>query len=1359
MTDTLTTTRWVPYGTFIGQLITPAPGAVGDESRIPCYIGKGSRLATGKNLPIRRSYITGEALTFSSGPIYTAPLTYPSDGDQRVARLIKNGGNEVPRNQWSFVKNNSVYDSVLVNPERFDTNATYEIDYQSSSRDVKDQIPVNEIREVVACGSMPDRPEFVEYQDYILDATMGDFTRQNSDLTDSVHNPGTELEEPVAASDNTGAGAFAQDATSEYTHNYNRYYGVTCTASDPGEFSAGSILVDRSKLADNNTITLNDGVHTPVTFRIHKAGGYTPAAGQIEVDIVAATATSDIAVADVIRNVINAQGSTLFIHTDAAGSATINLFNDLRGAQGDQDITLNGATVTVNNLTGGAPRTADFSWTSTPMSGGNSAQPVRPLPGDTTRVVSIIEDDEMTPSLENGIKLKASFGAKLKLVAKANITTTSNFCLCDGAKSKVLEFANTGTASAAGFTIIDLTSASTAAEVALATKGVIDSNFSDTILTSLATTTVTDDTVVMTHKTGGNITLSPCTDADVVATDGFEVDDAFTFNALGPALIEFDSRMSNTNQWAVIATPERIATGNASITAVATASLTDHQTFTINDGIHAATTFELDFTGAGVADGHVQVNLNGITTANNVAAAIRSAITAVTADQLSVDAVAVTTPAALVTLTREDAGTITITQSGGTPMTVSQVTGTVAVQSTAVYTGTYNTKYVVRCKNSPAPAGGVGSRTADFGWAEYGDRNGITGSFQLVEATPTSLSVTLPQGVKLTFAFGAGNFASGDTFIVTALAPRQNYHAKDDRAYTFTIATAPNALLAPGVTSGSVTGSYVTDTPEGSFGTWTATANSYTPNSALWSGGQFTLPGNVCMVARNLFKGPVTAAAGNRHYLGDVHKTTITLDDTINWSLTRPDFDNISSTSLRTDVNGQITGTPNTKYVVLTRVPLSVKGITRQPSGTALLSSAFTWIAGTQYIKFTTNPFTGNSDTTLRVSYEWRSAEPDPGTVYYFTGNYVRPDSMYNTPFLITTEEAGKVLLAPASRDNHLYIMNQLAWANNVPACYFIQVKDEDADDVYTTVDFNNAIVASEPPERITDVVVLSNFASLNDLLASVDRCNDPFKMRERIAWIGAQSGTSVGNVDTTGSIVNIAKTSLVVYGESPSHGSRTMSGHSDAVVTIQLPDRTVTDVVVDGSFIAGAFAAMEAALTSPGLSIIKQYVRGFKSITVYGDVQSPENLALGEAQCLYVTDVGNGVYQLQNDETVDDYADDFKQIMAMAQKQFVTRYIRREANKKLIGLPVALPRQAAAQIQGFIASALDSLVARTIIAPYQDAAGNQRPMNPLTDVVAFVDSNDRQKFNFQYGYWLRSVVKRLFGLYSVNQSQIGRSA
>jgi len=65
-------------------------------------------------------------------------------------------------------------------------------------------------------------------------------------------------------------------------------------------------------------------------------------------------------------------------------------------------------------------------------------------------------------------------------------------------------------------------------------------------------------------------------------------------------------------------------------------------------------------------------------------------------------------------------------------------------------------------------------------------------------------------------------------------------------------------------------------------------------------------------------------------------------------------------------------------------------------------------------------------------------------------------------------------------------------------------------------------------------------------------------------------------------------------------------------------------------------------------------------------------------------------------------------------------------------------------------------LVTRGIVGRYQDAGGNERPIDPDADVVVFRDDTDVTLYHFFFAYWLKTTIKRLFGLYSVNSNDFG---
>lgn len=99
-----------------------------------------------------------------------------------------------------------------------------------------------------------------------------------------------------------------------------------------------------------------------------------------------------------------------------------------------------------------------------------------------------------------------------------------------------------------------------------------------------------------------------------------------------------------------------------SITTVAAASLIDGETFTLNDGVHAATVFEFD-SNATVTVGHVAVTFSGGNTATQIRDAIIAAVNGVTS---TLNITAAPGTSAQVLLTNDTAGTVgnvTITET------------------------------------------------------------------------------------------------------------------------------------------------------------------------------------------------------------------------------------------------------------------------------------------------------------------------------------------------------------------------------------------------------------------------------------------------------------------------------------------------------------------------------------------------------------------------------------------------------------------------------------------------------------------------------------------------------------------------
>lgn len=1127
MAGTLVATRYVPPGSYIGQLITPKPGQVAAEARIPCYIGRGSRLALGSNLPITRSYIYAEALTFSTTAPFIANLDYASNGDQQAARMFKADGTEVRRDQWSFRDSGGgVLDQVIINVEVYDSAATYSLDYQSTSRIVTDEIPVEELREVVAIGTRVDDPQYQEYTHFFIETSVTAPTPATANTNDEP-----TLGTIVADGGNTGSGTLAFATSAEFAHNYTRAYHIEVLTKTSGVYATGSITaVAGSALADAQTFTLDDGTNPPTTFEFRSAG--SPSPGNVAVPYTAGDTNTTVAAS--IQTAINSVGATLLITAAAPVGAVVGLTADTYNSSNvpiSETVTNPGFIVA--GMLSGIAREIDFEWRSTAVSPGNDAEPNVPLHTTGTAPVLTVTDDivaSFTPLLELGVRLEWDFAAG--------------------------------------------------------------------------------------------------------SSPPYNAGDEWTFYGNGPGVFEADARYNNTNQYAEIVAPV------------------------------------------------------------------------------------------------PDAGNTGTTGTG------------LSISATAAFTGTYNARYAleVTATTNTAP----GTRTTTFIWGEAGDHVGISGTFTANEATPSSLTQTLSKGVKVDVDYptASGNFAIGDRFTIAANAPRQLYQAKDSRTYTFTTSSATN----PSSGEGYVAGTYVTDTPEGGWGTFAATGNDKVITDPAFEDGHFILPNNVLLAARNLFYTGI--AAGNRHVAGDEHTFATTQSGRINWNLTETTNETIEADMILTDVNGSVTGTPNTKYIITSQTPTSITSVVTLIGSTPL---TYTWITGTPYVTFVTDP--GEA---IVIAYVWRSAEPDPGQTYFLTAKYLRPAEAYNTPTLVLDRDDGRALLAPASIDNHLYTMNEIAWDNGTPAAYYVQVQDPDDDGVFTDADFAEAILASEAPRRITDVVVLSQFSSLSAVMNSVTKMNDPFERRERLLWVGCPIGTPIGDAQTSGTIVYTARNTLQVYGNSPAHGTRICVGSTEATRQIRLDDGSTVTVTMDGSFIAGGLAALTASFTDPGNTILRRTLAGFATMETYGDIEDPRNLTLGAAQVIFLTDRGGSVFRIEEDVTVDTFAPDFTNINAMTQKQFVTKSLRQQVDDALVGVVVPSAQAGIGLVKGFVVGALNTFVSRGIVARYQDENGNERKLDPDSDVVVFQDQSESTLYHFFYAYWLRSTIKKLFGLYSVNSNDFG---
>jgi hypothetical protein len=622
-----------------------------------------------------------------------------------------------------------------------------------------------------------------------------------------------------------------------------------------------------------------------------------------------------------------------------------------------------------------------------------------------------------------------------------------------------------------------------------------------------------------------------------------------------------------------------------------------------------------------------------------------------------------------------------------------------------------------------------------FSWSTFGEI-GPNGTFTAAQDDPATLVQSLVFGVDVEIDFGGSNFAVGDEFSFMALAPQIVYTGKDNRNYTLTHGPTTN----PDQETGFVEGEFNTDTPEGSFGQYQVTSTSEFDDDLT---GHFLFPDNVLLAFRNMQRARVE---GNQHVVNDVFTFSALDENKIDWSLEQEREQEFEVDDIIVDVNGAVTGTAGTSYVIIDEVPVEgTVAITLTGSNVPVAS-----------LEITASPFIAlpiPPEDPFTIDYRTRGDEADPGQLYYFTGNFLRGDELYNNPILVLDRDDGRTLLGPSTVDNHLHIANELAFDNNVFGVYYIQVADADEDGVFQQTDFKTALLATEEVDGITDRIVLARQDAWGDQLAVNERANDPFEKRESLDWFGAPIGTPIGDRQTPDTLRFISDKTLRVFGQSPSHGTRILVAPTTATVNAVLQSGDTVTVTVDGSFVAGALASLTASFADPANTVLKKNLAGFQSVETYTEKQ---NVLLGDGAMDYFTDLGNGVIRIEEDTTVDTFAIDFYLISAMTQKQFVTKVVRREMENAVISLVVPSAEAGVGIIKATLSGILLGLLGRGIIGQYEDDSGNVRKYDPSADIVVFRDTADPTLYHMFYAYFLRFPIKRVFGLFTVNSNDFG---
>ena len=647
-------------------------------------------------------------------------------------------------------------------------------------------------------------------------------------------------------------------------------------------------------------------------------------------------------------------------------------------------------------------------------------------------------------------------------------------------------------------------------------------------------------------------------------------------------------------------------------------------------------------------------------------------------------------------------------------------TGVLTVSSgTDDYTGTYNRTFTLIATTV------TGTPDVVFKWNAVGDDGVSTGTTAVLADSGTAL---LANGVTIQVDLSGGNFVVGDSYTFTILAPRVVPTIKDDRTFTGEVSSAA---------AGNVGFLYFTDTPEGGIGSFTATS----------ADPHIELDGNLTMHVRNL--------ATPRYAIGDDFVWSVTLDDVIDWSLRQSLTETITSDQIIHDVLGRVTGTPDTYYATLNNIPDSITSIRNTVPATVAGTIVTTAGDNTKFIDF------GGTDPgdDLTVVYQYLGNEPKPGETYRFTALYLRDSDLYNIPVLVTSEADGKALTEPMGATNHLGIMNSIVWDYDPIGVYLCQVKDTDDDGVYQDSDYEAAIESTEGTSDITDLVVLDAWGTISKQLEHLDKLADPLVNKQRLGWFGAPVDTSVGDVNTPGSLVYTAKVTMAVYGDSPSHGTRVMVAPTSCNRTVTFDDGSAPiDVDLDGSFVAAAMCMTYASFRNPSSTALRTNLTVFNMVQTYTEA---EDKILGGSQINYVEQTGDKVYLWLEDLTTDPIGtenspEEFRIISAMIQKKYMNSKIQSAVDLAVIGLVPDAVDVGLGVLRNVIVNTVRTEVDNKNIGEYQNDDGTVRRMNPSRDVVPYRSRERNTVYRFYVAYFLKYPIKHVHGLALTDSNNFG---
>lgn len=397
--------------------------------------------------------------------------------------------------------------------------------------------------------------------------------------------------------------------------------------------------------------------------------------------------------------------------------------------------------------------------------------------------------------------------------------------------------------------------------------------------------------------------------------------------------------------------------------------------------------------------------------------------------------------------------------------------------------------------------------------------------------------------------------------------------------------------------------------------------------------------------------------------------------------------------------------------------------------------------------------------TGITLPYEIRGVGNRPafGTSYYVTYDYTRDSTDYDLPVRVYNLTQMYDFTSPITVGNYtrnkLGIAGELAFENGASSIWLQLINDSSSPGTPVTGEIHAAIDNCTEKSGITEVVVLDTSSDTHVyLMQHVADQSSMLEKNYRRGWFGMARGTDIGDPDTPDTFVYAATRTLQPGATSPARGRLVLAAPCDVSRSQRMEDGRFIDIDLDGSYLAGAIAALYTSLASPSDTLINKMVKGFIVDDFETYLRGERHVLAGNGVCVVTNDAGKLILlDPLTTEAGGGGVVQFEEPASSAQKDAVSATVDALLFNNCVGVVPDDLADFIGDVKKWIMLGILANIGNGTIGPYKDSNGVTRDIDPKSDIQVFQSPTDPRTYLFQYWYNLKYPAKRFFGEYSVD--------